>query len=60
MEVNGSNFSPNYVITKDVKRFFYYCYVRFATLIVLVGENALAKYRRNNVLKIQIWAFLVA
>ncbi len=42
-------FYPDRVIGKDVKRCTYCCYVRCATLIVWVLENALAPNRRNSV-----------
>ena len=48
-EVLGSILNPKRVIAKNVKICTYCCYVRCATLIVWVGENALAPNRRNSV-----------
>ncbi len=39
---------PYRIIAKDVKIYTYCCYVRCATLIVRVWENALAPNRRNS------------
>ena len=44
----GLDAKPNCVIAKDVKSCTYCCYVRCATLIVRVGENALAPDRRKS------------
>ena len=41
--LHGSMLDPNRVIAKDVKSCTYCCYVRYATLIVRVGGNALAQ-----------------
>ncbi len=45
----GSMLGPNRIIAEDVKSCTCCCYIRCATLIVLVGGNALAPNRRNSV-----------